>query len=155
LVNSGDADTFSDLIAEIFDHAVGSATWNPSQAATFIAQIALIARFQPWLFEGDEGTKIRSIVKAQRALCIQVVPSATAYLDAIVAQRALPKSPPLVLLLGSKGARPYLQKLADEWIVEVQDQLEVAGVHLALLCYVAPFVDLPATTVRHWLRRSR
>jgi hypothetical protein len=23
------------------------------------------------------------------------------------------------------------------------------------LCYVAPFVDLPATTVRHWLRRSR
>jgi len=87
----------------------------------------------------------------------QVAASAKPLFEAIGAGGTVPDKPPLMALLRHRAARPYLQKLADASVEVIEDDLESgeAGAHLHLLGLLAPHVDLPGRTVRHWMRRLR
>lgn len=133
-------------------------------AGAFAAQLGLVAHYRAAIFESGKGESdyasaqaLRRIVTEQSALLDQVAPKARALLDRIASGEPLADNPAFHVLLGATHARAYLQELADQAIEDAEDNLGEApsGAQLDLLRVVAPYVELPARTMRHWLRRCR
>ena len=160
LDNDSAADAIGDVMSTIASDAAagGKGAWTKDRAVRFCAQLALLVRFHPWFFEDDgdkHASQLRDLLCANRTLLDEAAPNAKTLFDNIVRGVSLDDPPPFQALLQGQAARSYLQKLADEFIDEVEGDLEHAGAYLALLCFLAPHVDLPGKTVRHWHRRIR
>jgi hypothetical protein len=166
LENDAAADAMDDIIEDIYCEAIehDGAELAPKEAGPLAARLALVARYRSYEFEQKPGnmgyertTALRTAIKANRAVILAVAPKAGPLLDRLQKGDVVGELP-IATLLDAKHARAYLQDLADKAIEELEDTLgeeQGAGAYLHLPALIAPYVELPRTTVRHWLRRLR
>jgi len=164
LENDGAMDAVGELVTELAVAATRtSALTQESDAARFCARLAVILRYEAWRFEpgtaDDDGwvDHLRAMVRDNRTTLDKVAPRARALFDALAAGQDGGEKPALEALLAHRHAHAMLQKLADELIDNVEDDLdsEESGAYLDVLGFVGPYVELPRKTVAHWLRRTR
>jgi hypothetical protein len=164
LESDGASDAIGELVIELADAAVkGGATLAPDAAARFCARLAVILRYDASLFapatddDAARAEALRAIVRDNRAVLDGVAPRGKAVFEAIVEGHAVADAAAVETLLQDRRARPTLQKLADHTIENTEDDLgsQGAGAFLHVLMFLAPYVELPGTTIRHWQRRIR
>jgi hypothetical protein len=165
LENDSASDAIGDLVAELAAAAAAAAAGPPMDeagAARFCARLAVILHYEPWFFDTDSEASrpreaLRGVVRENRLILDKVAVGAKPLLAAIADGAAVGKKPALGGLLLDRRVRPTLQKIADNLVENIEDDLESqeAGAYLDVLALLAPHVELPGKTVRHWRRRMR
>lgn len=161
LHNDGASDAIGGLVTELADTAAKAGpTLGPDGAAPFCARLAVILRYDASLFErtDDEAARaeqLRAIVRENRAVLDRVAPRATTVFDVLADGRTFGVVPAVETLLQDRRTHATLQKLADHTIENTGDDLGSpdSGAFLHVLTFLAPYVELPGKTIRHWLRR--
>ena len=159
LDNDGALDAIGDLTDELATTAIaaGNRQLQPDDAARLCARLAVIVEYRADLFAKPRGAQLRAIVVDNRATIDQIAPAAKPLLDALAAGADPSKLGGATTLLRDPRAHGVLQKLADQLVENIEDDLEdpAAGAFLHVLDFVSPYVELPGKTLRHWLRRLR
>jgi hypothetical protein len=159
LENDTACDEIGDIVAELVASAVAASAKDisPKAAGRFAAELALIAQYAAYTVpDACESEALQEGVAKHRGVLLQVAPKAAKLLDVLVSGNDLGDIS-LAPLFDAKHARVYLQELADECIDECEDNLENprTGARLHVLMVIAPYVELPGKTLRHWQRRFR
>ncbi|MGE5186331.1 MAG: DUF4259 domain-containing protein [Acidobacteriota bacterium] len=166
LDNDTAADAMDEVMSDVLQRAVRTvkSTLSRRSAGELAAQLGLLVHYWPWSFDTARADSDRAAIDAvrdgmarNRAVLDEVAPEARELLDRLASGKPLPKAPRFEALLRATHARPYLQELADDAIEEADSNLEdgSSAAQLDLLRVLAPHVELPARTMRHWLRRCR